>query len=84
MGKEPRVLAPSESRVEVVACHPKQDFVAAGHTDGTVLLVRINDGAAILAKNPGEAPVSALAWSADAKLLAFGTENGEAGVIDLA
>ena len=84
MGKEPRVLAPSESRVEVVACHPKQDFVAAGYADGIVLLVRINDGAAILAKNPGEAPVSALAWSADGKLLAFGTENGEAGVIDLA
>jgi hypothetical protein len=49
-----------------------------------VLIVRIEDGAAILAKNPGEAPASALAWSADGMLLAFGTENGEAGVIDLA
>ena len=29
-------------------------------------------------------PVSALAWSADGMLLAFGTEDGEAGVIDLA
>ena len=83
MGKEPHVLAQSQSRVEVVACHPKQDFVAAGYTDGMVLIVRI-DGAAILAKKPGDAPVSALAWSADGMLLAFGTENGEAGVIDLA
>jgi WD40 repeat protein len=84
MGKEPRVLAPSQHRVEVVTCHPKRDFVAAGYADGLVLVVRIEDGAAILAKNPGEAPASALAWSADGMLLAFGTENGEAGVIDLA
>jgi len=27
--------------------------------------------------------VSALAWRADGKALAFGTEGGEAGVIDL-
>ena len=84
MGKEPRVLAPSQHRVAVVACHPKRDFVAAGYADGTVLIVRIEDGAAIPAKNPGEAPASALAWSADGMLLAFGTESGEAGVIDLA
>ena len=31
MGKQPRLLAPSEQRVEVVACHPKQDIVAAGY-----------------------------------------------------
>jgi WD40 repeat protein len=84
MGKGPRLLAPSEQQIEVVACHPKQDIVAAGYADGMVLLVRIEDGAEILAKKPGEAPVSALAWSADGRLLAFGTESGEAGVINLA
>jgi len=84
MGKTPRLLAPAEHHVEVVACHPKQDIVAAGYGDGMVLLVRIDDGAEILAKKPGEAPVTALAWSADGLLLAFGTESGEAGMIDLA
>jgi WD40 repeat protein len=84
MGKQPRLLAPSEHRIEVVACHPRQDIVAAGYGDGMVLLVRIDDGAEILAKKPGETPVTALAWSADGKLLAFGTESGEAGLIDLA
>ncbi len=84
MGKEPRVLAPAESRIDVVACHPRQEIVAAGYSDGMVLLVRIQDGAEILAKKPGAAPVGALAWSTDGRLLAFGTEDGEAGIVDLA
>ena len=84
MGKQPRLLAPSEHRVEVVACHPRQDIVAAGYTDGLILLVRVDDGAEILARNPGDAPVTAMAWSADGTLLGFGTETGQAGVIDLA
>jgi len=84
MGKQPRLLAPAEPRVEAVACHPRQDIVAAGYDDGMVLIVRIEDGAEILAKKPGEAPVTALAWSADGTLLAFGTDGGEAGIIDLA
>jgi WD40 repeat protein len=84
MGKQPKILAPSEHRIDAVACHPKQDIVATGYADGMVLLVRIDDGAEILAKKPGDAPVKALAWSADGSLLAFGTESGEAGIIDLA
>src|SRR5271154_2008518 len=84
MGKEPLVLAPSEQRVETVACHPRQEIIAAGYSDGMVLFIRIEDGAEILAKNPGDAPVTALAWSADGLLLAWGTESGEAGIIDLA
>src|SRR6185312_8243167 len=40
MGRQPRVLAPSEARVTVVAAHPKQPVVAAGYGDGTVWLVR--------------------------------------------
>jgi WD40 repeat protein len=84
MGKQPKLLAPSEHKVETVACHPKQDIVAAGYADGMVLLVRVEDGAEILAKKPGDAPVTALAWSADGTMLAFGTENGEAGIVNLA
>jgi hypothetical protein len=68
----------------VVSCHPKQDIVAAGYSDGMVLLVRVEDGAEVLAKKPGDTPLTALAWSADGTLLAFGTEGGEAGIIDLA
>jgi WD40 repeat protein len=83
MGKTPQLLAPTEAQVEVVACHPQQPVVAVGYADGLVLLVRVDDGAEILAKKPGDAPVTALAWSADGKLMAFGTEAGEAGIVDL-
>jgi len=36
-----------------------------------------------LAKKPGDAPVTALAWSGDGRLLAWGTENGEAGIVNV-
>jgi WD40 repeat protein len=83
MGKQPRLLAPHSARLAVVTCHPTQDVVAAGFADGLVLLVRIGDAAEILAKRPGEAPVTALGFSADGKLLAFGCEDGTAGIVDL-
>jgi WD40 repeat protein len=83
MGKTPRLLAPAEAQVEVVACHPKQEVVAVGYADGLVLIVRIEDGAEVLARKPGDAPVTALAWNAAGNMLAFGTEDGEAGVVGL-
>jgi WD40 repeat protein len=84
MGKEPRMLAPYPARAVIVACHPREAVIAVGYADGLVLMVRVDDGAEILAKKPGAAPVSALAWRADGRALAFGTEAGEAGVVDLA
>ena len=83
MGKTPRILAPTEAQVEAVASHPRQEVVAVGYADGLVLLVRIEDGAEVLAHKPTGVPVSALAWSAAGSTLAFGLEDGEAGAIDL-
>src|SRR5215470_9576144 len=83
MGKAPRILAPAEVQVDVVACHPKQEAVAVGYADGLVLLVRIEDGAEVLARKPSGAPITALAWNATGTALAVGAEDGEAGVIDL-
>src|SRR6266700_4357230 len=59
MGKQPRMFAAFAVRVTAVACHPKQEVVAVGYADGTVLLVRIEDGAEVLGKKPGEGAVSA-------------------------
>jgi WD40 repeat protein len=83
MGKEPAMLAPLQARVSVVACHPKQDVFAAGYSDGTILMVRLTDGAEILVRKPGAVPVSALAWNAKGTLLAFAAEDGDAGLLAL-
>jgi WD40 repeat protein len=82
MGKEPAMLAPLQARVSMVACHPKQDILAAGYSDGTILMVRLNDGAEILVRRRAT-PVSALAWNNKGKLLAFAGEDGEAGLLEL-
>ena len=63
MGKQPLLLAPAGQKVSVVACHPKQEVVAVGYDDGLLLLVRIEDGAEIIARRPAGAPISAAAWS---------------------
>ncbi|HEY7300269.1 MAG TPA: WD40 repeat domain-containing protein [Xanthobacteraceae bacterium] len=84
MGKAPQLLAAAadeEGRVDVVACHPRHPIVAAGYADGLLLLVRIEDGAEILARNPAASAVTALAWNADGSLLAFGTEDGDCGML---
>jgi WD40 repeat protein len=83
MGKEPAMLAPLQARVAAVACHPKQDILAAGYSDGTILMVRMADGAEILVRRNGTAPVAALAWNAKGTLLAFADEEGNGGILPL-
>ena len=83
MGKEPAMLAPLQARVAVVACHPKNDIFAAGYSDGTVLMVRLEDGAEILVRRNGTPPVAGLAWNAKGTLLAFADENGDGGLLEL-
>lgn len=83
MGKQPKMLAPMQARVAMVACHPKQPVVAVGYADGLVLLVRSEDGAEIVARRPGGSPVTALGWDRAGARLGFGTEDGEAGVVNL-
>ncbi len=83
MGKPPKQLAAFGVQAQQVAFHPKQDVVAVGYADGLVLLVRIDDGAEVLARKPDKAPVAALAWDGSGTLLAWGTEQGTAGIIPL-
>jgi WD40 repeat protein len=83
MGKEPAMLAPLQARVAAVACHPKQDILAAGYSDGTILMVRLTDGAEILVRRNGGAQVAGLSWNSKGTQLAFAAEDGEAGLLEL-
>ncbi len=85
MGKDPGMVAPARegSRVSCVACHPDKEAVAVGYTDGMVMMVRISDAAEILIRGPEGGEVTALAWHKNGVSLAYGTEEGKAGVLNL-
>jgi WD40 repeat protein len=77
----PFLLAPHRAKVSSLACHPTAPIVALGYEDGLVLLVRINDGAEIILSKPGGCPVSAIAWNANAAMVAYACTDGTARII---
>lgn len=84
MGGVPILLCGYRAQSVAVAAHPVFDLVAVGYQDGLVLLVRIEDEAEILIKNPGSAPVRSIVWNETGNCLAVLCENGDGRVIDLA
>lgn len=88
MGQAPRECGVRTNvPVTRVAFHPGALVVAIGYEDGLVLLARISDGSEILvrrmAEEPKNARIAALAWDEKGARLAFGAENGDAGVLTL-
>lgn len=87
MGQAPRECGVRAAIVTCVAFHPAALVVAIGYDDGLVMLTRLTDGSEILvrhpARNPDSARISALAWDKKGARLAFGAENGDAGVLSL-
>jgi WD40 repeat protein len=84
MGKPPTELAGGDGiTCNFVACHPKEDLVAAGFADGLVIVADIASARILPIAGPGRGPVSTLAWSPSGSHLAFGTETGFAAVVDL-
>jgi WD40 repeat protein len=83
MGRPPLEVAARQQTATRVACHPREDMVAIGYSDGMVIVARIPDGAEALLRSSGDGPVSALAWNEAGTRLAFGTEEGAAGIADL-
>jgi WD40 repeat protein len=84
MGRQPLQLGTREIVVSRVACHPKEEMVAIGYQDGMILVVRFGDAEEALLRRSGQSPISALAWDKAGRRLAFGAEDGSAGVIDIA
>ena len=83
-GKPPRECGVRHARVVKVAFHPSVNVLAIGYEDGCVLLVRFDDGAELLARRPVEgSAISALAWDKKGGRLAFGTADGQAGILVL-
>jgi WD40 repeat protein len=80
-GKEPTQIGAREGLVTRVACHPRKEQVAIGYSDGMVMLAGIADKEETLLRDPGGGPVSALVFDTRGDRLAFGTEEGTAGVI---
>ena len=72
-----------EILVTRVACHPVQDILAIGYQNGMVLAVRIEDGKDAVLRRGGAGAISALSWDRQGARLAFGSEGGEAGTIDI-
>jgi hypothetical protein len=84
MGKAPLELAGGDGILcTQAACHPQQEMVAGGFTDGLVVIADIGSSRVLPVAPPDHGPVSALAWSPAGDRLAFGTEQGFAAVIDL-
>jgi WD40 repeat protein len=85
MGKAPTELAGGDNVLcSAVACHPQHEIAAAGFSDGLVLIAEIASGKVVPVAPPSGGAVSALSWSPNGALLAFGTETGRAGLVDLA
>jgi WD40 repeat protein len=84
MGKAPKELGSmGEILVTRVACHPVEDILAIGYQNGMVLVVRIEDGKDAVLRRGGAGAISALSWDRQGARLAFGSEGGEAGTIDI-
>ncbi|WP_454648726.1 hypothetical protein [Bradyrhizobium liaoningense] len=67
--------------VEAVEIHPGRPLVAAGYTDGRVVVARIGDPDELVVKPPGRSAVQVVRWSDDGQHLAVGTHGGEAAIV---
>lgn len=84
MGKPPMELAGGDGVLCTrVAFHPQQDVVAAGFSDGLVVLADVASERVLPVAPPGRGAVTALAWGGDGAWLVLGTEQGFAALIDL-
>ena len=83
MGKSPTELAGGDDVLcSALASHPVQDAVAAGFSDGLVVMADINSARILPIAGTGRGMVTAMAWSPTGTHLAFGTETGFCAVVD--
>ena len=84
MGKAPLELGTRGNvMVTQVCCHPAEDIVAIGYSDGMILAARFADAKEVLLRRPGKGGVTAMGWDGEGRRLAFGSETGDCGVVDI-
>lgn len=84
MGKAPLELGTrGDQMVSSVAFHPKDEVVAIGFGDGMVLAARCADQKEVLLRRPGKGAITSMAWDSEGRRVAFGSEAGDCGVIDI-
>jgi WD40 repeat protein len=84
MGKAPMELGTRANiLVTSVAFRPNEEVLAIGFIDGMILGVRIADEKEALLRRPGKGAISSMGWSQNGKLLAFASEAGDCGVVDI-
>lgn len=85
MGKAPLELGTRADIMTTCVCfHNTDEILAIGFIDGMILGVRIADGKEVLLRRPGKGAITSMGWSGDGRLLAFASEAGDCGVIDIA
>jgi WD40 repeat protein len=83
IGKAPLMLAERKGQVvSRVAFHPRDDVLAVGYGDGTVLLARPADGETLLI-DEGGGYITTLAWNDSGTRLGWGDEDGRIGILDM-
>jgi hypothetical protein len=85
MGKAATEIGVDETTlVTAVTGAPKRPVVAAGTADGRVWAAELATSRRVILKADKGAPITALALSLNAARLAWGDEDGGAGVIEVA
>lgn len=84
MGKTPLELGTrGDAMATCVACHPADEIMAIGYSDGMVLAARIADQKEILLRRPGKGAITSIMWDPEGRRIAFGSEAGDCGVVDI-
>lgn len=85
IGKAPAELGTrGDTMVTAVAFHTTDEILAIGYADGMVLAARVADQKEVLLRRPGKGAITTMAWDAEGRRIAFGSETGDCGVIDVA
>jgi WD40 repeat protein len=73
----------AETLVTAVACHPREDTIAIGYADGALKVAPIEAEGERLLRAAGRGAITSIDWHRAGDRLAFGSNVGECGVLDV-